>query len=134
MKKVAVWGKFDGLHQGHLEFLRRAKSLGNELYIIVIPDEKVLENSGRVPRKQAEERRKELMQLDFIKDVYIDSLSNGLHSILELKPDIFVFGYDQKTEWEKKLKHYLASYGLFPEYIYLDIYNNGVHSSDFRNK
>jgi len=129
MKKVVVWGKFDGLHQGQLEFLRHARNLGNELYVIVIPDEKVKENTGRLPIKKAVERMDELIRLDIITDVYIDCLSDGLQSILKLKPDVFAFGHDQKTQWEKKLQQYLSSHGLNPEYVYLGIYSNGTHAS-----
>jgi len=134
LKKVAVWGKFDGTHQGHLEFLRHARELGDELYVVVIPDEKVRENSGEPPAKTAEARKRELIGLDFIRDVYVDSLSDGLQSILRLRPDVFAFGHDQKTQWEEKLQQYLSSQGLHLEYVYLGIYNNGIHTKDFRHR
>lgn len=99
-KKVAVWGKFDGLHQGHIEFLRHARNLGDELYVILMPDE-VVKEKGKLP---AEERKQGLLKLEFVKGVFIDSFDRtGLSSILELKPDIFAFGHDQNTKWESKL-------------------------------
>lgn len=134
MKRVAVWGKFDKLHQGQLEFLRHAGGLGDELYVVVIPDEKVKENSGELPAKTAEARKRELIGLDFVTDVYIDCLSDGLQSILALRPDVFTFGHDQKTQWEKQLQKYLPSQGLHPEYVYLGIYNNGTHAKDLKRR
>ncbi len=134
MKKVAVWGKFDGLYQGQLEFLRHARELGDELYAVVIPDEKVRENSGELPAKTAEIRRKGLIGLDIITDAYVDSLCMGLQSILRLRPDIFAFGHDQQTRWEEKLQQYLSSNGLHPEYVYLGIYNDGIHASDIKRQ
>lgn len=134
LKKVAVWGKFDGLHQGQLEFLKHARELGDELYVIVIPDEKVRENSSNRPVKSAEERKRELIGLDFITDAYVDCLSYGLQSILKLRPDVFAFGHDQKTKWEEQLQNYLSSQGLRPEYIYLKSYNNGIHSKDIKRR
>ena len=62
MKKVAVWGKFNKLHKGQIEFFRHAKELGDELYVIIIPDEKVRENSGRLPVESVEERRRKIQQ------------------------------------------------------------------------
>lgn len=132
MKKVAVWGKFDGLHPGQLEFLRHARDLGDELYAVVIPNGKVEENSGGLPAKTVEERRKELIGLEIITDAYIDCLSDGLQSILRLRPDVFAFGHDQRTQWEEKLQQYLFSQGLNPKYIYLEIYNNGIHANDLK--
>ncbi len=38
MVKVACWGKFDGLHDGHLEFLRHARNLGDGLYVVCSSD------------------------------------------------------------------------------------------------
>lgn len=134
MKRVVVWGKFDGLHQGQLEFLRHARELGGELYVLVIPDEKVKENSGELPAKTAEARKRQLIGLDFVTDVYVDCLSEGLQSIPALRPDVFAFGHDQKTRWEGQLQQSLSSQGLHPEYIYLGIYNNGIHTKDLRRR
>lgn len=130
MRKIVVWGKFDGLHKSHLEFLRHARKLGDELYVVVIPDEKVKENSGKLPKEKAESRRRELIKLEVITDVYIDCLSDGLQSILRLKPDVFAFGHDQKTQYEEKLQKYLSFKGLNPEYVYLGIYDKGIHRND----
>ena len=132
MKKVVVWGKFDTLHEAHTEFLKNAKNLGDELYVVVIPDNLVIENTGKPPKKTAEERKYKLKELNFIKEVYIDSLTNGLDSILNLKPDIFAFGYDQKTKWEEQVKQYLSANRIYPRYIRLKTHNKEVHSSNLR--
>lgn len=134
MKKVAVCGKFDGLHEGHLEFLRHARKLGDELYAVIIPDYIVLENTGQLPTKSAEQRRKEVIGSDIITDAYIDCMDNGLSSMLELKPDIFVFGYDQDPNNVERWKQRFSSMGLYSEYIRLGLYNNGTHSSDLKRR
>ena len=131
MKNVAVWGKFEGLHKGHIEFLKHARDLGDQLYVVILPD-KILRGHKSIVNREAEERRQDILGLEFVSEVYIDSLCEGLSSILELKPDIFALGHDQKTQWEKKLKQYLSSKGLHPEYVYLGIYNNGIHANDLK--
>jgi cytidyltransferase-like protein len=132
MKKVLVWGKFDGLHEGHLQFLKHARELGDELYVLIIPDSAVLENENERPEHKAEYRKETLSKLDFITGVFIDSFDNGLLSILKLKPDIFAFGHDQRTKWEERLQHFLSSKRLYPQYVYLGVYNNGIHASDIK--
>ena len=133
-KKVAVWGVFDQLHEGHLEFLKNASKLGNELYVIIVPDKAVKENKDKSPINNAEERKNMILELDFVEGAYVDCLSSGLESILNLKPDIFAFGHDQNTKWEQQLKNYLQQKGLRPEYVHLSIYNQGEHGSDLKKQ
>lgn len=129
MKKVAVWGTFDNLHEAHIQFLKRARSLGDELLVVIIPDKCVLENKKRLPKISAELRRQQILQLGYITNVVIDSLDKGLSSLLKYNPDIFVFGYDQKRKWDKQLKSYLSSKGLNPKYVRLDSSDKRIHSS-----
>lgn len=39
MKRILTYGKFDLLHFGHIEILRRAKELGDYLVVAVSTDE-----------------------------------------------------------------------------------------------
>ena len=41
MKKVLVFGTFDGLHEGHKDFLRQAKQYGDHLTVVVGRDSTV---------------------------------------------------------------------------------------------
>jgi len=67
---VAVWGTFDGLHAGHIEFLRRASELGN-LYVLVVPDQAVLANKGQYPVYSEESRRSAIARLPFVKACFV---------------------------------------------------------------
>lgn len=129
-RKVAVWGRFDELHDGSIKFLRNAKELGDELYIVIIPNKVYEDYKEKMPKNNAEVRKNNLLNLGFVKNVFIDCLKDGLESILDLKPDVFAFGHDQKTKWEEQLKDYLKQKGLSPEYVYLTVYNAGKHGSD----
>ena len=50
--KVFVSGCFDLLHSGHVEFLRRAATQGDELYVALGSDQTVYELKGRAPCQQ----------------------------------------------------------------------------------
>jgi cytidyltransferase-like protein len=133
MKKVVVWGTFDLLHEAHKEFLQKAKKLGDWLAVIVIPDEAVIENKGKPPIFTQKERVNNLKKLEYVDEVFIDSLSRGLNSLIKLKPDIFAFGYDQKTKWERQLKRYLKEKGIKLKYIRIKT-KTIIHSRDLRKK
>jgi FAD synthetase len=128
-KKVVVWGTFDMLHEGHLEFLKNASSYG-ELYVIVVPDEVVMNNKHHLPAQNHFKRKEKLERLDFVKRVYIDCVEYGLESIEIINPDYFCVGYDQLTVWEDVLSNLFDSKNINAEIIRLNIYANGLHTTD----
>ncbi|MFA5188722.1 MAG: adenylyltransferase/cytidyltransferase family protein [Patescibacteria group bacterium] len=101
---IATWGTFDNLHEGHLEFLNAAKLLGNKLFVIIVPDEAVMENKGHLPLQDENLRKSNLEKLGFIDKVFIDSFDKQLESLKQINPDIFCLGHDQDTVWEARLK------------------------------
>ena len=56
MKKVMAFGTFDGLHPGHLNFLKQARRLGDSLVVVVARDANVRKIKGRFPRLGEGER------------------------------------------------------------------------------
>ncbi len=118
--KVATWGTFDGLHAGHKEFLLKASQLG-KLFVIVVPTFAKIFNKNYKPIKSAIERRADLIQFGkdhgIIENVLIDCYQFGLKSLILLKPDIFVFGYDQNAVWDRLLPQFLSCFGLKPEFV-----------------
>ena len=49
MTKVMVFGTFDPLHPGHVDFFRQAKQHGDELVVVVALDSTVEKTKGRKP-------------------------------------------------------------------------------------
>ena len=47
-KSVLVSGYFDGLHNGHLDYLEQAKGYGDFIYCIVANDEQLMRKKGRI--------------------------------------------------------------------------------------
>ena len=96
--KIFVNGTFDILHRGHLEMLKHARSLGNELMVCIDSDSRVreLKGSDRPINNQADRK----FMLDSVKWVdccWIFSDEEELEKIIELyKPDIMVKGSDYK--------------------------------------
>jgi len=130
-KRVFCWGSFDRLHKGHLEFLKDAKSGGSELFVIVIADKSVSENKQKIPAQKQSERARALLASkipDHVVEVG-ENLAENLEKIAALKPDVFVFGYDQQTEIEERLKEFLKAKGLKTEFVISREFAGGIHSS-----
>jgi FAD synthetase len=99
-KRVVCAGTFDHLHPGHINFLKQAKALGDELIVIVARDENVRRIKGIKP--EDENCRKLNIESTGIPDrVVLGHLGKNPLAILnELSPDIVALGYDQRVSEE----------------------------------
>lgn len=100
IKRVVCAGTFDHLHPGHIDFLKQAKALGDELIVIIGRDENVQRIKGIKP--EPESSRKLKVEKTGLPDrVVLGNLGVDPLSILkELLPDIVALGYDQRVSEE----------------------------------
>jgi len=97
MVRVMAVGVFDLLHAGHLHYVEQAKSLGDELVVVVAHDDTVRKQKHEPVTNQ--ELRCRMVQ--GLKPVDTAIIGNPptmpIYEILEtVKPDIIALGYDQK--------------------------------------
>ena len=92
--KILVTGVFDILHQEHLNFLKKAKQLGDVLVVGVESDLRVkkMKGEGRPVNKQ-EQRKVNLEKLNIADEVFIlpekfASPADHLQLLQKIKPDI----------------------------------------------
>lgn len=96
-KKVAIFGVFDVIHEGHLFFIKEAKKQGNQLVAIVARDEVVKILKGKLPTLDEKERINELLKVEDIDLVLLgDPEMETYNTLKEVNPDIIYLGYDQK--------------------------------------
>jgi rfaE bifunctional protein nucleotidyltransferase chain/domain len=70
--KVLVGGCFDILHYGHIQFLKKAKALGNHLVVALESDKNIRRIKGeKRPIFGQNERREMLLSLKFVDEVII---------------------------------------------------------------
>ena len=100
MKVVWVNGCFDILHRGHLELLKYARGLGDQLVVGIDTDEKVQASKGEGrPFNSLSDRAELLRAIKYVDRVVSFSSKEGLeNTIKEISPDILVVGSD----WENK--------------------------------
>jgi len=94
-KLVFSNGHFDLFHVGHLDYLEKARALGDALFIGVNDDESTrrLKGAGR-PLIPADERARLLAALAVVDAVIIFSSDTADDLIRELRPDIYAKGGD----------------------------------------
>jgi glycerol-3-phosphate cytidylyltransferase len=105
MKKIITYGTFDLLHYGHINLLKRAKSLGDYLVVALSTNE-----FNRIKGKECyfpfEERKKLLESIRFVDLVIPETCWEQKEAdINEFKIDIFVMGDDWRGKFDY-LKQY----------------------------
>jgi FAD synthetase len=132
--KIMIFGTFDGLHKGHLNFFSQAKSLTKKLtqtsYLIVgiARDVNVLKIKGKLPRLNEKKRMLLLKKCKLIDKVVLSGIKNHIPHILKEKPDIIALGYDQKA-YVKNLKKDLKAEGLSVKVLRLKPYKEKIYKN-----
>ena len=67
----------DLFHVGHINFLKAARSLGTHLTVCVVPDQRVLENKGKLPVMKQAERVAAVAACKYVDTVITDSPVNA---------------------------------------------------------
>ncbi|WP_292461182.1 FAD synthase [Methanothermococcus sp.] len=130
-KKIVITaGTFDLLHPGHYNTLNYAKSLGDELIVIIARDETVKKIKGRKPIIPEEQRRMMVEAIKPVDKAILGSLTDKLEPILKIKPDIIVLGPDQTTFKTQELRDELKKHNLKTEVVKVENYTKcPFHSS-----
>ena len=101
MKKVITYGTFDLLHYGHINLLKRAKSLGDYLIVVNSTDQF---NWIKKPKKCyfTYEQRKTLVEAVRYVDLVIpeESWEQKVTDVHEYHIDTFVMGDDWKGKFD----------------------------------
>lgn len=95
MKKIMVFGAFDGVHPGHLNFLEQAKKLGDYLIVSVGTDKNVEAIKGSNPLFSQKERLALVSSFKIVDQAVIGAQKDFYKAIARMKPDIICLGYDQ---------------------------------------
>lgn len=126
MKKVITYGTYDLLHEGHINLLRRAKSLGDYLIVGVTSDSYDRERGKLNVRNNVLERVEAVKATGYADEVIIeDYVGQKIDDIQRYDIDIFAIGSD----WEGKFD-YLNE---FCKVVYLPR-TEGISSTQLRSQ
>ncbi len=129
--KIMVFGTFDGIHKGHLNFFKQAKKLSKNSFLIVsvARDKNVLKIKGQLPFL------KELKRINLIKKykiadrVILSGVKNHIPHIIRECPDIIALGYDQKA-YVKNLRKDLKNKGVSIKIVRLKPYKEKIYKNN----
>jgi cytidyltransferase-like protein len=113
MARIMVFGTFDMIHQGHENFFRQARALGEEPHLIVsvARDSAAARHRGFSPRHHESERLAQVAAHELVDEAVLgDEIGYTAH-ILAAKPDIIALGYDQAGEYVDNLERDLTNAG-----------------------
>ena len=99
MPRVMVFGTFDGLHPGHLNFFKQARKFGDNFLVVVARDKNVRKIKGRLPKLGERQRLRAVKEV--IKrsrdQVVLGGLKDPMTVIAKFTPNVIALGYDQKS-------------------------------------
>jgi len=111
MRVVMVFGAFDGLHPGHLNFFEQARSYGDKLIVSVGTDRNVEKIKGKKPLFSQVERLALVDNCKLVDKAVIGAEDNFFENIASYEPDVICLGYDQWAK-EEDVKEGLKDVGL----------------------
>lgn len=99
-KTVLTYGTFDLIHYGHMEILRRAKAMGDQLIVGLSTDE-FNTLKGKTCEMPYEKRKEFLESIDYV-DLVIpeNNWKQKVQDINNYQVDIFVMGDDWKSKFD----------------------------------
>lgn len=111
--RIMVFGTFDILHKGHLNFFKQARKLSSQPFLIVsvARDANVEKIKNFKPLNSERVRLANIKKLPGVNRVVLGSTNNYIGHILKEKPQIIALGYDQKA-YTVGLANLLKSRGL----------------------
>lgn len=133
--KIMVFGTFDGVHKGHIDFLKQAKKLAKNPFLVVsvARDKNVFKIKGKKPDFNEKKRFNLIKNTHLPHKTVLSGINNYLPHILKEKPDIIALGYDQKA-YVKTLKKDLKNKGLFVDIVRLKPYKKDIYKNHLLKK
>ncbi|MBR7153381.1 MAG: FAD synthase [Candidatus Methanomethylophilaceae archaeon] len=110
MVRVMASGVFDILHTGHLSYLEQARSMGDELVVVVACDSTVRVRKHE-PITPEDMRLRLVGALKPVDRAILGGNGDMFETVAMVQPDVIVLGYDQTFDTEA-LSRELADRGL----------------------
>jgi|SRR5690606_4583247 len=128
-KTVYIIGVFDLYHRGHVELLKKARTLGNKL-IVAINSDKIVTDYKRAPIFSEDDRLELVKSCKYVDEAFIIHEFDNKEYIKKFNIDIIVHGDDWDEEGYlqqiRVTKEFLDAHGVEMKFL---PYTSGVSTS-----
>ncbi|MCL5775019.1 MAG: adenylyltransferase/cytidyltransferase family protein [Patescibacteria group bacterium] len=134
-KRIMVFGTFDMVHEGHVNFFKQARALASNPFLIVsvARDVNVARIKGKTPLVPERLRRKNLALVPLVDKAVLGGKHKYFFHIKRQRPDVIALGYDQKA-YVKELLRDIKTAGMKTKVIRLRAYKAQVYKSSLIKK
>lgn len=136
-----VFGTFDGLHKGHLNFFKQARALNtlvrgqarsfmknSFLVASIARDKNVFKIKGEYPRLSEKVRMNLVKKSKLVDQVVLSGIKNHIPHIAKIHPDVIALGYDQKA-YVRNLKKDLKNKGILVKIVRMKPYKEKLYKN-----
>src|SRR3989338_4107670 len=129
--RIMVFGTFDMVHEGHVDFFRQARALAQDPYLIVsVAREPVVTRiKGAKPRRSEKERHALLSRNTLVDEVILGQEDGYIEHIADARPDIIALGYDEAGEFVDRLERDLTDAGVKAKVVRLQAFQPEKYKS-----
>ncbi len=133
--KIMIFGTFDGLHKGHVNFFKQAKTLSKNSFLIasIARDKNVKKIKKALPILSEKKRASLVRKNKLIDKTVLGGIKNHLPHIVKERPEVIALGYDQ-TFYVKNLKRDLKKKGISVKIVRLKPYKSSIFKNHLLNK
>lgn len=119
MEKVMVFGAFDILHPGHVNFFEQAKKFGDHLTVVVARDTTINQVKKHTPQNSQDNRLSAIQSQPSVDQAVLGYEDDKYRIIREIEPDVICLGYDQ-VAFTELLEDKIKEFGLRTRVVRLD--------------
>lgn len=128
MTTVMAFGSFDVLHPGHIYYLKKAKSLGDKLIVVVARDETIQDVKGITPKYPEKARVENVRDLRIADKVVLGYETDKYEIIEEFNPAVIALGYDQEA-FAVDIQEEMKKRKMSPKIFRIDSYKEDQYKS-----
>jgi FAD synthetase len=141
LTRVMVFGTFDMVHPGHLNFFKQARAAAKKSYpktqpyliVSLARDKNVKRIKNKKPKSSEKSRLAKIKSLPEVDRAVLGALGDHIPHIVKQKPNMIALGYDQ-TAYVRGLKTALKQAGLKVKIVRLNPHKAHIYKTSLLQK